>query len=201
MRCPRQQLEVVNLVDQMINGITENPEKFPSCNASVLQADRQQFEQITAALNDAQAQVAIIAAQKLDIFKKMHKNMKCQIKLGVVDNVNSPENLSLIGWGTKRLPTTLEIPGQPGNLKITAQGEGLLCLIWDKSKNGGPIRSFIIERKQFNGNWSEWQFAGTSYNSDAKLTKQPIGIKLEYQVRAGNASGQSWPTNTVAVVL
>jgi len=58
------------------------------------------------------------------------------------------------------------------------------------------------ERRTMNKkDWSEWQFAGTSYNSDVKLTKQSIGIKLWYQVRAGNASGQSMPTNTVAVVL
>jgi len=44
-------------------------------------------------------------------------------------------------------------------------------------------------------------FVGNSFNSEIKLTKQPIGCKLEYQVRAGNASGQIFPSNTISVVL
>jgi len=133
----------------------------------------------------------------------LQTEMKKQIKLGTVDNVNTPENLSFIGWGTKRPPSRIEIPAPPGNLRITAQGDnGMLCLVWEKGRtNGGPVRSHIIERKQFNGNWSEWQFVGSSFNNEIKLTKQPIGIKLEYQVRAGNASGQSCPSNTISVVL
>jgi hypothetical protein len=227
MRYPRQQNEVVGLVDHIINGVTEHPDKFPSCNAAILQAARDQFEQKAAALTDAQAQVAIIAAQKLEAFKKMQKDMKCQIKLGTVDNADTPENLTFIGWATKRPPSQIEIPAQPTNLKIMAQGNnGMLCLVWNKSRyssekpNGyGPVRSYIVERKfaarqqiehstsntehrTSNGNgWSDWQFVGSSFNNEIKLTKQPIGCKLEYQVRASNTSGESFPSNTISVVL
>ncbi len=202
MQCPRQHAEVVGLVDNIISGVSEHPEIFTLCDAGVLQAKRIKFEQDSAALLDAQSKVAIAASAKLESFRQLQQEMKNQIKLGTVDTCGNPTELSFIGWGTKREPQQIDIPSSPTNLRITAQGDkGMLCLVWDKPRGGGPVRSFIIERKQFNGNWSEWQFAGTSYNSDVKLTKQPIGIKLEYQVRAGNSSGQSYPSNTVAVVL
>jgi hypothetical protein len=202
MRYPRQQAEVVGLVDNMINGITENPQIFSHCDSVSLQNARSEYALADAALADAESKAAIAAAAKLEKFNKLQQEMKKQIKLGIVDTVDNPIQLGLIGWGTNCAPHQIEIPGSPGNLRIAAQGnDGLLCFTWDKSRSGGPVRNFIVERKQFNGNWSEWQLAGTSYNNEIKLIKQPIGIKLEYQVRASNTSGQTMPTNTVAVVL
>ncbi len=202
MRYPREYNNVVSLAENMITGITENPDKFPSCDAAILQSRKDQFAQISAALADAQAQASIIAARKLELFNQLCTDLKCQIKLGSVDNVETPENLTLIGWGTKRPPSQLEIPGGPTGLKIIAQGDnGLLVLVWSKSKTGGPMRNYIIERRQLGASWSEWQFIGTSYNNEVKLKDQPTGIKLEYQIRAGNTSGESLPSNVVSVIL
>jgi hypothetical protein len=36
---------------------------------------------------------------------------------------------------------------------------------------------------------------------EAKLTSQPTGCKLEYRVKAINATGEGMPSNTVMVVL
>jgi len=41
----------------------------------------------------------------------------------------------------------------------------------------------------------------TELNNEAKLTKQPLGCKLEYRVKAINSSGESMPSNTIAVVF
>ncbi len=203
MQIPRQQAQFVELADHIINGITEHPEIFTICNAAILEAKRVKFQQQAANLIDAESKVAIAAAAKLESYRDLQQEVKNLIKLCTVVTCGNPAELSYIGWGTKRAPRQIEIPASPGNLRITAQGDnGMLCLVWEKGRNnGGPVRSFNVERRQFNGNWSEWQLAGTSYNSDIKLTKQPIGLKLEYQVRAGNSSGQSMPTNTVSVVL
>jgi len=198
MRYPRQQAEVVALVDQMIAGITEHSDIFVHCDAAVLQAARDEYEQANEVLIDAQAQVAIASVAKLERFNQLQQEMKRQIKLGVVDTSNNPVELSYIGWGTKRTPTPLEIPAQPTELKITAQGSGMLCLIWNKGKGGGPIRAYIIERRSNN---QDWQLAATALNNEAKLLKQPLGCKLEYRVKAINSSGESMPSNTVGVVL
>jgi hypothetical protein len=198
MRYPRQQAEVVALIDQMIGGISEHSGLFPHCNAAALQAARDEFEQASNTLTDAESQMALAAERKLEKFNKLQQEMKNQIKLGVVDTVDNPTELSLIGWGTKRPPTPLEIPAQPIDLKIIAQGDGMVCLVWNKLKDGGPIRCYTIERRSIN---LDWTLVANALNNEAKLTNQPTGCKLEYRVKAMNSSGESMPSNTVGVVL
>ena len=205
MRYPRQQAEVVSLVDSMISGISEHSSIFTHCNAAALQTARNEYALADAALTDAESAMALAAERKLEKFNKLQQEMKKQIKLGVVDTVDNPVQLGLIGWGTKRAPQQIDIPGSPTNLKITAQGDnGLLCLVWEKGRNnGGPVRCYTIERRQCNGSnpYGDWMLAATALNNEHKLTKQPIGCKLEYRVKAINSSGESMPTNTVSVVL
>jgi len=198
MRYPRQQADVVALVDQMVGGINEHSVIFTHCNAAALQTARNEYEAANNALTDAESAMALAAERKLEKFNKLQQEMKKQIKLGVVDTADNPVQLGLIGWGIKRAPQQIDIPGQPTNLKITAQGDGLLCLVWDKSKNGGPIRCYTIERRSNN---QDWALVSTALNNEAKLTNQPTGTKLEYRVKAINSSGESMPSNTVGVIL
>jgi len=204
MRYPRQQAEVVSLVDSMISGISEHSAIFTHCNAAALQTARNEYEEANNALTDAESAMALAAERKLEKFNKLQQEMKKQIKLGVVDTVDNPVQLGLIGWGAKRAPQQIEIPGSPTNLKITAQGDnGMICLVWDKSRDGGPVRCYTIERRQCNGSnpYGDWMLAATALNNEHKLTKQPIGCKLEYRVKAINSSGESMPSNTIGVVL
>ena len=203
MRYPRQQADVVGLVDSMISGISEHSAIFTHCNAAALQTARNEYALADAALTDAESAMALAAERKLEKFRKLQQEMKKQIKLGVVDTVDNPVQLGLIGWGTKRAPQQIDIPGSPLDLKIIAQGDGMICLVWDKSKNGGPIRCYTIERRQCNGSnpYGDWMLAATALNNEYKLAKQPIGVKLEYRIKAVNTSGESFPSNTVSVVL
>ena len=59
MRYPRQQAEVVSLVDSMISGISEHPAIFTHCNAAALQTARNEY-----ALADAALQSYFRANQK-----------------------------------------------------------------------------------------------------------------------------------------
>jgi hypothetical protein len=79
----------------------------------------------------------------------------------------------------------------------------MICLVWGKSKNGGPIRCYTIECRQCNGSnpYGDWMLAATALNNEAKLTNQPIGVKLEYRIKAINSTGESMPSNTISVVL
>jgi hypothetical protein len=204
MRYPRQQADVAALVDNMIGGITENPAIFTHCNAIALQNARNEYALANNALTDAESAMALAAERKLEKFNKLQQEMKKQIKLGVVDTIDNPVELGLIGWGTKREPQQIDIPAQPTELKITAQGDnGLLCLVWSKGRrDGGPIRYFAIERRQLtSGGGNDWIIISTALKNEAKLVKQPTGTKLEYRVKAINSSGESMPSNTVAVVL
>ncbi len=198
MRYPRRQAETIFLVDNMINGITEHPDIFTHCDAGALQAARDEYEAANNALTEAESQMTLAAERKLEKFMNLQSEMKRQIKLGVVDTADNPQQLSFIGWGTKKEPQAVDIPAQPKELKITAQGCGMLCLVWNKGKGGGAARCCIIERRSDN---QDWQLAATALNNEVRLTKQPTGCKLEYRVKAINSSGESLPSNTVGVVL
>jgi len=51
------------------------------------------------------------------------------------------------------------------------------------------------------GRGNKWKQAAISLETKASLKDQPRGTQLEYRVRAINKSGQSEPSNTIAVVL
>ena len=188
----------------MMRGFAEHPEAFPHANIALL---NQAYEEFAAADNKLffiQSQAAVAAANKLEKFRKLQAAMKQQIRQASADCYNDPVKLSYINWGPKAAGHTLEVPAQPNNLKITAIEGSTVFLSWNKSsrKRGGPVRMYIIERWQQNGNSSpNWQLAAASYNPQAALKNQPTGIKLAYQVKASNAAGESCPTNMVTAVL
>jgi len=47
----------------------------------------------------------------------------------------------------------------------------------------------------------EWRQVAISLETRGSLKRQPRGVQLEYRVKAINKSGESPPSNTVAVVL
>ena len=46
-----------------------------------------------------------------------------------------------------------------------------------------------------------WQQIGVSFEMETVITNQPRGTQLEYRIKSTNTTGESSPSNTVAVVL
>ena len=130
--------------------------------------------------------------------------MKNDLKLSEVDTVDDPTKLAEIGWGPRQAPQPTEAPGQPNNLHPVAEGQGMLWLAWDRPASGGPVRNYIVERREQpagGGEFDDWAIAGTSLNNEINLTEQPRGIQMEYRVTASNTAGESNPSNVASVVL
>ncbi len=191
------------LVDNMIGGYTNHPAEFPHHDTASLESARQRFTDAANALQEAESMVALAAEEKQAAFVNLQTVMKNQIKLSEVDTSGSPEILSFIGWGPKAEAQQIPPPASPTSLKIVAQTENTLFLSWVKAKRfaGGQVRMYIIERRRVNTDPDDWSMAGTSFNPQVKLKDQPQGVKLEYRVKAVNAAGESWPTNSVSVIL
>ena len=198
MQYPRRQVQIVALVEHMIGGISEHADIFKHCDAAELQSARDDYMAANIALTDAYSKVAAAAVDKQKKLNKLQQAMKKQIKLGMVDTCGNPVELTYIGWGGKRSPQQIEKPAQPTDLKIIAQGDAMVCLAWLKLKAGGPVRTYIIERRANN---QDWTLAATALNNEAKLIHQPTGCKLEYRVKAINTVGETTPSNSVYVVL
>ncbi len=205
---PRNELEVVALVETMIAGYTEHPADFPSIDPLTdlvaLQAALDVYQADKQGQLDAKAQAKLATATKESKLDALAEVMRNDLKLSEVDTADDPEKLVLIGWGPRSPRPPLEAPGQPNNLHPVAEGQGMLWLSWDRPLTGGAVRNYIVERREQpagGGEFDEWEIAGTSLNNEINLLNQPRGVQMEYWVKAANVTGESMPSNTAPVVL
>ncbi len=204
---PTKESDVVALAESMIAGYTAHPDDFPSVTAeslTALQAALNDYQNNKQSQVDAKAQSKIATETKDGQLDGLVELMKSDLKLSEVDVADDPEKLSEIGWGPRREPVPIDLPGQPENLHPIAEGPGNIWLSWDKPANGGTIRNYVIESRfqpAGGGNFTSWAVAGTSLNTEINLLDQTRGIQLEYRVKAVNIAGESLPSNTAAAVL
>ena len=207
---PTKEAEVVALVETMIAGYTAHPADFPSIDPLTdlvaLQAAVSNYQGDRNSQEDARAQAKLATVAKDSKLDTLVDLMKNDLKLSEVDTASDPTKLAAIGWAPKSPPQPVQAPGQPTNLHPTAEGQGMLWLAWDRpaTGSGGPIRNYIVQRRQQlagGGEFSEWAIVGTSLNNEINLPDEPRGIQMEYRVVAANIGGESLPSNTSAVVL
>ena len=205
-RFPRREAEVIALADAMIAGYTANPADFPNADVPALQAARDAYQtardEQTESMGRAQLKTDV-KDEKLDDLEDVMKN---QLKQSEVDTAADPEKLGLIGSGPKAPGQPSNPPGQPRALDPVIQGPGTLFLDWKQPAPGvgGPVRSYVIERRTQPGGggaFDAWAQVNVALESEITLIGQPRGRQLEYRVIAINTGGRSVPSNTAAVVL
>ena len=106
-------------------------------------------------------QICMMAAAKLatqekdDAVDALEAEIRRQVNQSEVDTADNPQLLDLIGWGAKAAAQPVELPGQPRALDPVYQGAGTLTE-WGLyqpsesplSADGGPVGSYIIERRE-----------------------------------------------------
>lgn len=206
---PTKEAQVVVLAETMIAGYTAHPADFPSIDASAVSAlsgSLSNYQTDRNSQEDARAQAKIATVTKDGKLDALAELMKNDLKLSEVDVTDDPEKLAQIGWGPRQDPQPVVAPGQPANLHPVAEGQGMLWLAWDSpgTDTGGPVRNYIIERREQpagGGEFGAWAIVGTALNNEINLLDQLRGVQMEYRVKAANVGGQSMPSNTAAVVL
>jgi len=202
---PKRENDIIALADQMVAGFTAHAADFPSVTVAdlttALTAYKTQRQTQEAA--EGQSQIATVTKEeKLDALITM---MKSDLKISEVDTVSDPEKLYEIGWGPRNQPTPILPPGSPTELHPTAEGQGIIALVWNRpaTNGGGPVRNYIVERhdQQQGGTFGPWNLVQTTYNTEINLVDQPDNVRVEYRVKAVNPGGESMPSNTVSVVL
>ncbi len=205
---PKTEAEVVALVEAMIAGYTAHPADFPSIDPLTdliaLQAALDGYQTDRQSQIDARAQAKLATVTKGTKLDDLSELMKNDLKLSEVDVADDPEKLTQIGWGPRQDPQPVVAPGQPTNLHPVAEGQGMLWLAWDSPASGGPVRNYIVERREQpagGGEFGTWAIVGSVLNNEINLLDQPRGIQMEYHVKAANTGGESMPSNTAPVVL
>ena len=209
---PRRQADIYALALSMIKGFTEHPDYFPDADAATLQTALDEFDEASKQLQLANARTKAAAVMKKEKLNNLQTVMKGQLKLSQVDCTGEPVRLGFIGWGPVAEPSDMPVPKQPGVLEITAQGvggegenrTGIIGLRWRKpvGTSRRAISYYAIERRQMQPKPADlWQHAGSAIDDQVILKAEPLGVRLEYRVRAVNKAGESYPSNIVAVIL
>ena len=207
-RYPTQQAQMLALAEAMIGGYTEHAALFPNADAPLLQSLRDAYNTAATDQTDAMAKAQLATEAKQAALTQLQAVIKRQLKQSQIDTAANPENLNYIGWGPRAANQSIEAPGQPLDLKSIDEGAGTLLIEWRRPVrgSGGPVRTYIIERRELatdkpGASFGRWRQAAISLETRASLKDQPRGVQLEYRVKAINKAGQSPPSNTVAVVL
>ena len=201
MQFPRNESDIVALATAMIAGLAEHGADFPSAEAAALEAALGDYHLRRAEQVDMQSRALQATVAKQEALAVLSEQMRKTVKLCEADAIDRPTVLTEIGWGPRLDRHKLTAPNQPHELVMEAQGHGFVWLQWKKAASGAKAASYIIERREgTGGDFSQWRQVATSFAAEVKLTDQPQGVDLEYQVSAANGAGQSRPSNIAAIV-
>ncbi|HUX65527.1 MAG TPA: fibronectin type III domain-containing protein [archaeon] len=203
---PKREIEVQDLAHRMVQGYTDNPSIFTHADIPGLQAlltayEGQKVDQ------EAKAAVFHLASDLKDVaLHDMEVKMRDEIKQSDVDVGANKQELDLIGWGPRAAPTPTVPPGQVRVFECLMQGPGTVRFDWKPPEHatGGPVRTYKIERREQIASAQEftaWHEAGIAFATEAMLSDQPRGIRMEYQVVGVNAAGDGLSSNVLPVVL
>ncbi|MBI9017674.1 MAG: fibronectin type III domain-containing protein [Phycisphaerae bacterium] len=203
MQFPTNQNDVAILANSMNSGLAAHPTDFPSIDPAALATAQSEYLAACSSVETAKGTYHEAVADKTAKYKALVKLMRVDIKHAILDNVDTPEKLYLIGWAPPAPPVPLSPPGQVENFVAVVQGPGNITFKWDKPLTGGKVASYIIARRieEASGVFSPWVQVATSYEIGCQLSDQPRGAQLEYTVTATNPAGVALASNTVIAVL
>jgi hypothetical protein len=203
MSFPTTEPQISALADQMLAGYFAHGPDFPDVGWMTLFFRIRDYKTARDAMIKAQAKARIETAAKIETLDEMKEVMKNCLKKSQVDVAAEPEKLTLIGWSPKHAPQPSPLPSQPVNLRITYRDNASVMLEWDRPADNSRVRNYIVERRQAQsgGDFTNWTIIEISYQTQARLIKQPTGLQLEYRVKAANNAGESLPGNVTAMIL
>jgi hypothetical protein len=205
MDFPTSEPQIVALADRMLNGYTRHAADFPHIPILVrirLISRYNNYMAAQAAMVKAFAALRIATKAKNNSVQALKKIMKQSLQKSEVDVAANPEKLKLIGWGPRTEPQPAQLPTQPTNLQITANENQIVTLKWDRPDDVQPVRNYIVESRHQKGDgFCDWTIVQVSYSTQTTLRNQPLGIQLEYRVKAANNAGTGPASNTVTIVL
>jgi hypothetical protein len=198
---PRTEAEVAALAQDIIRGLTAHLEEFPNppIEPAELQTSFDAYLTAREAAVGSAAAAADTVAKKDEALQILSDDMKAAIRYAENTTRFDDGKLRLIGWGGRKVRTSLEVPGQPRSLETLREGDGWILLDWKNPVDGGKIAAFRIERRErANG---PWDHVGTAVESEILLSRQQRGVELEYRAVAVNKAGEGRASNVVTAVL
>jgi hypothetical protein len=198
---PRTEADIVALADQMIAGLTANPDIFPAplTDPRELADLRAAFWQARDKATDAEVAAKEATLEKRAALKRLVLAMKSDLRDAENKTRRDNTKLSLIGWGAPRPIQRLEAPGQALNLNILHEGPDWIGLQWSQPKDGGKVASYSVMRCRRGAH--KGTITGAALLPSILLEDQERGVEWQYWVVAVNRAGKGPESNRVYAVL
>lgn len=197
---PRTDADVMQLADDIADGIQNNPTVFPSPPVTPAQLRASNGECVTALGEQTQA-IAVATTKttaKTGKFSTLTGEMKAALHWaeglpGITD-----DQLKLIKWGTRAAPTALQKPGQCGQFEIVGINGHEVDFDWKKPLGGGKPAGYKMMRRAPGA--ASWTLHGVVTRDQAEVSDLPTGT-WEIAVTAFNNAGDGPVSNTVQVTI
>jgi len=200
-RFPNTEADIAALAMVLTEGLRKTPELFPAppVPADALQASLDAYNEARTAAVAMESASRDQVAAKNDTLEQLANNMRLDFKYAEMSTRDSPEHLAKLGWGPRRDPRELEVPGVIRDLGIKSQGVGWLVLDWKSPVGGGAAAVYHIERRRRDG--GEWERVAHAIATEDLLTGYQPGVEWEFRVYAENKAGVGERSTVLAVVL
>jgi hypothetical protein len=201
MRFPDTEPEIAALATVLIEGLRSSPEDFPAppVPSDPLQQSLDLYNEARTAAVAAESAARDRLAAKNRALEQLADNMRLDLKYAEVTAKAAPEKLAMLGWGPRRDPRTLDLPGVVRDLVIKSRGDTWLVLDWKAPTTGGTPAAYHIERRRRDG--GEWEEIAHAIASEELLTEQEQGVEWEFRVYAENKAGVGERSTVLAVEL
>jgi hypothetical protein len=200
-RFPRREAEVAALARQIVVGLTENADDFPSppLDPTELQEALDAYKEAHLNTVDARAAFAEAVKDKDKALKTLVLGMKTDLRYAELAVSYNDTKLKQLGWRKRKEPTPMQPPGQARQLNVKREGPGWVSMDWKKPKDGGPVAFYSVQVRH-NGK-GEWREAARHFETAIVLKNQERGVELEYCIITVNKAGEGLAGNAVTVLL
>jgi hypothetical protein len=198
---PISEAEVAQLARTMIGGFENHTDKLPSppLAPDQLKDSLEAYRSARTRAKDASAAARLATAKKRETLKKLVDDMKTNLRYAENTCGSDRATLKTLGWGVRRPKKSMEVPGQVMGHEIFKEGPGWIKLRWRKPLDGGEVRAYRVERCRLDS--EQWEIAGMSTATHAKLENQERGVHWMYRVIAVNAVGEGMESALAEAVL
>jgi hypothetical protein len=200
-RFPTSEAEVAALASEIVFGLRENTDDFPSPPVGVdeLQAIVEAYRTAHEVTVVAQGAAAEAINDKDEVLERLIDAMKGVLAYAEHAVKSDDAKLKNLGWRGRKAPSKTQPPGAPRALEVKQEGRGWVYLDWKSPANGDSVSSYRVKTRT--AGETEWKEVVLSFESMAVLQDQPQGVEVEYQVVAINRAGTSIPSNLVTAIL
>ena len=200
-RFPRREAEVAELARQIVAGLIENPDDFPSppIPPGEFQKALDSYQEAYFETVEARAALAKAVKAKDETLRNLIRGMKLELRYAEYAVNHNNSKLRALGWRKRKEPSPMLPPGQATNLEVKREGPGWVSLDWKKPKDGGPVAFYLVMvRHHGKGDWRE---ACRHFETEIVLKEQERGVELEYCIVTVNKAGEGLPSNAVTALL